>query len=833
MGGTNYTVAYGGSDNSGTIATNLAAAISAGTLANASATGGAITVTAKTSGPGHDYSLAVGYTWNTSQFPNPSFTASSSGALSGGYNAGDPANRPFVTQYSYDGLGNLLNVTQKGDPTATNSSQWRVRTFTYDTLSRLLTAANPESGTIGYSYDANSNLIAKTDARGITINYSPSDSPIDALGRVTKKTYSNGDPSVTFSYDVAPSNAPGAMANLVGRLVSSSTGNTSTIETYDVMGRITTEWQCTPYNCGNSWFRQDYTYNLAGELTSHGFNGGFTISQAYDSAGRLTQVTGLSDAQHPGTLASVDPTVGYYAGGQLRKITLGNGLTETSAFNNRLQPCRMDVNSTGTALATCGDALPTGSVVNFSYGYGTGARNNGNVVTFSSTGAQSFNRTYAHDSIDRLTAMSAPGDTCSGLAWQYDSWGNRLAQSNTGGTCNTFQSSVTVQNQLAGYGYDQAGNMISDGTHTYAYDGEGRLSKIDGGNTAAYVYDAGGQRVQKITPSAQTNYWLDLEGHTSVEWNQNGVWMIDYIYVNGVLLGQYEAGTTMFVHRDHLGSTRLISALNQSVSDSMDYLPYGEQIAGGTGSTHKFTGKERDAESGLDYFGARYYSNGLGRFITPDWSKTPSPVPYADFVDPQTLNQYSYVRNLPTTKVDADGHCTIRGKEYGFWFCLGHALGLTETSYERVKRIEGERSFLLSHLTHADGSPLSDAERGKLLRLNQAQVDKLYNDKKQEAETREIDNELRRSMGLPPVAVPGSQSTGRTQPNDLREQLAMEQAQSNPQAGQQIQNIQMKDPRWPASQGWVKMRQNINGVEIHYVRNTVTGAVDDFKFAAP
>ncbi len=73
-------------------------------------------------------------------------------------------------------------------------------------------------------------------------------------------------------------------------------------------------------------------------------------------------------------------------------------------------------------------------------------------------------------------------------------------------------------------------------------------------------------------------------------------------------------------------------------------------------------------------------------------------------------------------------------------------------------------------------------------------------------------------------------STGRTNPASLKEQLAMEQAKSNPAAGQPITRITMKDPDWPASQGWVKMRQNINNVEIHYVRNTNTGAVADFKF---
>jgi RHS repeat-associated protein len=71
----------------------------------------------------------------------------------------------------------------------------------------------------------------------------------------------------------------------------------------------------------------------------------------------------------------------------------------------------------------------------------------------------------------------------------------------------------------------------------------------------------------------------------------------------------------------------------------------------------RLTGKERDAETGLDYFGARYYSNGLGRWVSADWSATPVPVPYADFGDPQSLNLYGYVRSIPTTRADADGHC--------------------------------------------------------------------------------------------------------------------------------------------------------------------------------
>jgi len=95
-----------------------------------------------------------------------------------------------------------------------------------------------------------------------------------------------------------------------------------------------------------------------------------------------------------------------------------------------------------------------------------------------------------------------------------------------------------------------------------------------------------------------------------------------------------------------------------TIKSESDYYPWGGelQFVNNDSNHYKFTGKERDGETQLDYFGARYYSNGLGRFTSSDWSATPVPVPYATFDDPQTLNQYSYVRNIPTVKADPDGH---------------------------------------------------------------------------------------------------------------------------------------------------------------------------------
>ncbi|HYL99832.1 MAG TPA: RHS repeat-associated core domain-containing protein, partial [Blastocatellia bacterium] len=128
---------------------------------------------------------------------------------------------------------------------------------------------------------------------------------------------------------------------------------------------------------------------------------------------------------------------------------------------------------------------------------------------------------------------------------------------------------------------------------------------------------------------------------------------------------------TSYLTTDHLGSTRVItdSSTTPNVLERDDYLPFGEEIGNvGTGRTgvigytsatdihQKFNSKERDVESNLDYFGARYYDFSAGRWNIPDWGPDPVPVPYAGFADLQTLNLYSFVRNRPLWRPDVDGH---------------------------------------------------------------------------------------------------------------------------------------------------------------------------------
>jgi lysozyme len=74
---------------------------------------------------------------------------------------------------------------------------------------------------------------------------------------------------------------------------------------------------------------------------------------------------------------------------------------------------------------------------------------------------------------------------------------------------------------------------------------------------------------------------------------------------------------------------------------------------------YKFEGKERDTETGNDDFGARYYSNRFGRWLSADWSSVPVPVPYANLTNPQTLNLYAMVADDPESFADIDGHTSF------------------------------------------------------------------------------------------------------------------------------------------------------------------------------
>src|SRR5579859_2096183 len=662
---------------------------------------------------------------NPSLFPQGSF--SGSGTLAGGsdpYPAG--LQHPYITLYAYDTLGNLLCVEQHGDassgtgcssyPSPTANDPWRTRMFSYNSLSDLLTAYNPETGAMRYSYDDNGNLKSKaapapnqTGSATVTTTYG-----YDPLNRITAKSYSdNTTPAANFIYDTAIGwgNPSLTQTNIIGRLTEAYAAAGGSVFSYDSVGRIVMNNQSTPLIYGNANWPVSYNYDLDGNLTSYTPGAGVTFRQSLDAVGRITQIaSSMADAQHPGTLAVVDTKGGYSPAGDILKLALGNGLTETAVYNSRLQPCRTNVNSSGTTLLQCGDNVPGGNVQDFSYNFGTAnATDNGNLISISAVGARNFKRNYSYDVLNRLQSMSAAGDPCDGMSWSYDAWGNRTSQS---GPCFASQVTVNAQNRLnPPYLYDSAGNLTFDGVNTYFYDAENRVVQVNGtlGNcstaTACYSYDALGRRIGKTIGSVKTDYIYDLSSHVVTEENNicaSQCLSASYIYLDDKLVAEYKDSTTYFVHKDQLGSARLVTKVDGSIFASLDYLPFGEQTGGSTVTTHKFTGKERDGETGNDYFGARYYASTLGRFTIADWSKNPVPVPFAKMSNPQSMNLYAYMENNPTSGVDADGHGdpTQSGTN-----STGPDCGGSQTCVVNPENPQNEPQFVIKKTVHDHQQP--------------------------------------------------------------------------------------------------------------------------------
>jgi RHS repeat-associated protein len=121
--------------------------------------------------------------------------------------------------------------------------------------------------------------------------------------------------------------------------------------------------------------------------------------------------------------------------------------------------------------------------------------------------------------------------------------------------------------------------------------------------------------------------------------------------------------TTCYLTYDHLGTVRLVTDAAANVMGRHDYLPFGDEIPGGVAGrssqfgpyvdsvNQKFTGQYRDSETSNDFFNARYFSAPLMRFLSTD----PAGLAAVDMTDPQTWNQYSYVRGNPLNSVDPSG----------------------------------------------------------------------------------------------------------------------------------------------------------------------------------
>jgi RHS repeat-associated protein len=195
----------------------------------------------------------------------------------------------------------------------------------------------------------------------------------------------------------------------------------------------------------------------------------------------------------------------------------------------------------------------------------------------------------------------------------------------------------------------------ADTTISYTFDAESQIKTAAG---VTYLYDGSGRRVSK---SSGKLYWYGSGGEILAETTATGATLNEYIFFAGKRVAMLPAGgNPEYYAEDLLGSSRVTTTNNGTVCYDADFYPYGGERAYTnscpSANVYKFEGKERDAETGNDDFGARYYSNRFGRWLSADWSAVPAPVPYANLTNPQTLNLYSMVSDDPESFADLDGH---------------------------------------------------------------------------------------------------------------------------------------------------------------------------------
>jgi RHS repeat-associated protein len=507
---------------------------------------------------------------------------------------------------------------------------------------------DPETGnndwSIGSVYDANGNVLTTTDAKNVVTTYS-----YDALNRPLTRGYNDGTPTVTNLYDNAP--------NGKGQLIEvSNSVSTSKFTQFDILGKPLVSQQITE----GQTYTSSYQYNLSGALISETYPSGRIVKNDYDTNGEISKIYGQKNAA--ATERTYANAISYTASGAIEKLKLGNGRWESAKLNSRQQVTELAI----------GSSVGDGSLWKLNYNYGElqtdntvdASKNSGNIarqtITFNGL-ANPIIQNYKYDSLDRITEAKETAN--SQTTWQqnfgYDRYGNRTTFSQVVNGNQLPMNNLTMPNIDAatnrittgqGYVYDGNGNLIQDANgRQFTFNGDNKQTQVKDVNNQVigqYLYDGSGKRIKKVT---------NLE--TTI-----------FVYSGSKLIAEYSTQlatnpTTSYTVTDMLGSPRVITDANGQVISRRDFMAFGEEIAnnvGGRTSANKygqpdsvrqrFTGYQKDDETGLDFAEARYYNDAHGRFTAVD-----PLLASGKSVNPQTFNRYVYTMNRPLILTDETG----------------------------------------------------------------------------------------------------------------------------------------------------------------------------------
>lgn len=637
-------------------------------------------------------------------------------------NLGDLGSPAQPTYFEYDGNQNLTRIVQTGAGTT------QERRFKYDSLSRMTherqveaiptlndngEKSAPALWTGVHKYDSESHLVESVDARGVKTSFT-----YDGLNRVKTVAHTGETgyqtPQVTYTYDEIQA----GFFN-TGRLTKIQTAasatygipETSHVFRYDKVGQILKHIQ----TIGDQSYQLQYTYNLAGQLTSETYPSGRVVNISIDNAGSVQTV---ADAQKTYLTG-----VTFDSRGLPSQVDLGNGTSETFAQNDRSQ-----LESQG---------LNRGTAVLQKYNYGFGQLDaNGSVDVTKNKGqlaqiesfigtAKQWTQKFQYDSLSRLSDASEYRGDNGALSYKqrfdYDRFGNLYRKSASNPTAG--QQNPLPYVPIEDADVDKATNRYATGT---VYDEAGNVIADNKFRSMSFTYDANGRMVKAAKPD-QSEAWTvyDATGNRVAEKIGN-IWRFMIYDASGRLVSEYGlpgegSGGIKYVHQGPRGSIGSVTNSNGFVVARTDHQAFGEEIGWGVGSRSLEQGyaaepvtrqgyalTERDS-TGLAHTWFRKYESLGGRWTSPD--------PYKGAMvpeDPQSFNRYSYVTNDPVNSVDPTGLYTACAHAAITRF-LGNLAGLDKQVVDTLAAYAGD-----TYDDSADGEDMraDSAENYKQCKLN-------------------------------------------------------------------------------------------------------------------
>lgn len=554
----------------------------------------------------------------------------------------DSASRPVAqtdaagreTRFVYDAKGNVSKtIDPQGNTTffsnggpygamdSLRDARGNLTRYRWSQSGNLQAVTYPDLNVESYGYDAIGNMTSVTNRRGQVINFT-----YNAAGVLTNKLYADGSQAI-YEYD--------RRGNLTNAALLDPLGNVTQFTRfgYDQGDQISN----VTYPEGR-WLR--FTYDDVGRRTTSSDQLGHRLSYYYDSADRLVSMTD--------ELGAVVVRYEYDAAGRMLKQTVGNGMSTTYCYDpaNRLL----------TQTNRLANGTPV-SWLNYSYetrGYRT------------SMETHYGHWTYTHDDTGQLThaalASSDPRIPNQDLAYSYDAVGNRIVTVENGVAITYTANNLNQYTRAAGtnYAFDPDGNLLAelwvDGTRVttnvaYAYDTENQLigMKHDT-NSWMFGYDALGNRVSILENGVFKRFVVDPVGLGDVVSEYTGIGLLArFDHAAGLVSQTTGAGERTWYAAGEVGNVEQLIGSAGELLNEYAFAPFGSALLLREDKRNPFQfggqlGVMRDS-SGLAFMRARYFHQGLGRFITED----PIGLAAGD------ANRYRYGRNSPSGTVDPSG----------------------------------------------------------------------------------------------------------------------------------------------------------------------------------